>query len=356
MLTTNETRARLEALLQAAVLAPSGDNTQPWKFTLDFEARQIVIRLVESRDPSPMNAGQRMSRVAIGAAAENVLRTCRYNQLDAEFDCDDASCQIRLAGEQSGELKIEADPVIAERVTNRRPYDGRSIGVDVVSVLQQGVKSSHAVSAHWITDATERAELGKLIFRADALFFGNRVLREAFLKNVRFDRPVEEAVDSGLSLGSLELSAKDLRAFRALPKLPAWLLKVVQIGPTFAKGNKKLVDSASGFCLGTASDDKPLTDIHVGQMMERAWLALTEQGLAVQPMMSLLVLENVFTHGEESLVRAIGRKALESLRDDFQRFGSRFGKGRPAFLLRFGYASPPTGRCGRLAAEITEKG
>ncbi len=40
--------------------------------------------------------------------------------------------------------------------------------------------------------------------------------------------------------------------------------------------------------------------------MERAWLALTEQGLAVQPMMSLLVLDNVLTHGDESLKRSVG--------------------------------------------------
>jgi hypothetical protein len=136
-----------------------------------------------------------------------------------------------------------------------------------------------------------------------------------------------------------------------LPKLPAWLLKMARIGPTFAKGNRRLVESASGFCLGLAPDDEPMTDLHVGVMMERAWLALTEQGLAVQPMMSLLVLDNVLAHGDETLQQAVGKSKLVSLRDDFRRFTSEFGPGRPAFLLRFGYAPPPTGHCGRRPPE-----
>jgi nitroreductase len=56
----------LDTLLARAVRAPSGTNTQPWRFVVDDEARTIALDLDPARDPSPMNAGQRMARIALG--------------------------------------------------------------------------------------------------------------------------------------------------------------------------------------------------------------------------------------------------------------------------------------------------
>src|SRR5262245_33348691 len=66
---------KLNMLLAAAVRAPSGDNTQPWRFFVVPSKGLLSILLDEDRDRSPMNAGQRMARIAVGAAVENVLRT-----------------------------------------------------------------------------------------------------------------------------------------------------------------------------------------------------------------------------------------------------------------------------------------
>ena len=62
--------AILETLIAAGIQAPSGDNTQPWRFMVDSQARTIAAHVDETRDPSPMNSGQRMSRIAVGAAVE----------------------------------------------------------------------------------------------------------------------------------------------------------------------------------------------------------------------------------------------------------------------------------------------
>jgi hypothetical protein len=82
--------------------------------------------------------------------------------------------------------------------------------------------------------------------------------------------------------------------------------------------------------------------------MQRAWLALTEEGLAAQPMMSLLVLENALEHGPPVLVAALGRDRVSALGEQLRSLVPEIGPGRPAFLLRFGYAPAPGGRTGRL--------
>src|SRR4051812_25133672 len=71
-------------LISAAILAPSGDNTQPWRFEIDEAASAITICVDKERDLSPMNAGQHMSHVACGATLENIERTSLRNGWDAK--------------------------------------------------------------------------------------------------------------------------------------------------------------------------------------------------------------------------------------------------------------------------------
>ena len=76
----------LDFLIGQAILAPSGDNVQPWTFHADSDAGKIVVRVDEPRDTSPMNAGQRMSRIAVGAAVENIVHSAAMNDLEAEIE------------------------------------------------------------------------------------------------------------------------------------------------------------------------------------------------------------------------------------------------------------------------------
>jgi hypothetical protein len=108
------------------------------------------------------------------------------------------------------------------------------------------------------------------------------------------------------------------------------------------------VAGASGLCLVTAADNRPATDVHVGVAVQRAWLALTESGLAAQPMMSLPVLENVLEHGNEPLKAQFDRAHVERLSSRLAELVPESAGRRLAFILRFGFAAPPSGRTGRL--------
>src|SRR6266545_357605 len=75
-----------ESLLAAACRAPSGDNTQPWRFIVDPDGGRVALQVDETRDPSPMNAGQRMARIAVGAVLENLLRAAEGHGWAAELE------------------------------------------------------------------------------------------------------------------------------------------------------------------------------------------------------------------------------------------------------------------------------
>lgn len=340
---------RLEPLLEAATRAPSGDNTQPWRFVVEGDF--VSIDLDPDRDPSPMNAGQRMSRVAVGAAIENLILAAERFGLEAALtdDPDPYLARVRFRG--GGDETIRLDPEFLSRTTNRRPYDGRAVLPEVLDRLAAETPARDGVETHWVVGANRLKALAETVGRADGLMFGEPTMRRAFLGNVRFDRPADEAVDEGLSLDSLELSAADRVALRVMKRVPDALLKVGGMSAVFRGKARQLVRSASGLLVISAPDDATSTDVAVGRAMQRAWLALTAEGLASQPMMSLPVLDNALTHGGEDLRSTLGVSRVTTLLDEFRALVPEMNGRRPAWLMRFGYAPPPSGRTGRLAVE-----
>jgi UDP:flavonoid glycosyltransferase YjiC (YdhE family) len=345
-----------EVLLSAAVKAPSGDNTQPWRFVVDQGAGRISIYLDEARDRSPMNAGQRMARVAIGAALENLVRTVAANGWSAQLEEAEPSALATLRLTDTGSASGEVESVIAARVTNRRVYEGRPIAADVAGRLARDTALRAGVRTYWILQRDRVGRLASLIARADALTLSQPSIRQAFHARVRFDKARDAEVNEGLSIDSLELSAFERFALKMVPRTPDWVMRFSGASRSYAAHVRKLVNSASGLCLIVAPDGQSETDLDVGRAMQRAWLALTAEGLAVQPMMSPLVLENLSEHGPGEIVDSLGRERLLRIREELRRVLPEIGAGRPAVLMRFGFAAAPSGRTGRLRPEwVTTK-
>jgi hypothetical protein len=295
-----------------------------------------------------MNSGGRMSRIAVGAALENLVRKAQRHGYGVRLERPvyPALAMIRLT-ERGGEAHPTED-VETSRVTNRRLFDRRPVSGAVLDRLIGATPDLGSVRTHWIVGAERLARLARLIGRADAAMFGEASMRRAFLSKVRLDAAPGEAVADGLSPSSLELTAFDRWALRVIMRAPDRWLKLVGVSRVFAAKARKLVDSSSGLCIVVARDDGAETDLLVGRAMQRAWLALTVEGLAVQPMMSLLVLENVRERCDSALVESLGRDRLVALGHELRGLVPELGGGRPAFLMRFGFAPAPSGRTGRL--------
>ena len=338
--------AWMDTLLGAASRAPSGDNTQPTRFTVDGDS--IAFDIDPSRDPSPMNAGQRMARIAVGAALENLLIAASALGFATELDATPAPhlARVRLRGEANPQAEIA--PELLERTTNRRPYDARPLPAETLSRLAAKTPKLEDVFTHWITDGDRLKAIAATIGQGDGLMFGEPRMRRAFFENVRFDRPPGEAVDEGLSLNSLELTAADRVALRVMRRVPDPVLKLGRASAVFQGKARQLIVSSSGLVVISAGSRGETTDINVGRALQRAWLALTAAGLAAQPMMSIPVLANALDHGDDRLRSTLGETRVTTIVDTFRRLVPELGDRGPAWLMRFGNAPPPTGRTGRL--------
>lgn len=334
-------------LVASAVKAPSGDNLQPWRFVLDGETRRIELELDATKDSSPMNAGQRMSRIACGAALENMVRAAERNGwcLELENQGAERAC-VRL--EDTAGRNHVADPVMDARASNRRFYEGGTVLAPTRVELLEASLPLAGLRTHWVFDrATVQAWAG-IEGACFARMYGNASMRDAILGNVRWNVGPGQKNPEGLSPASLELNAVQKTAMKMMVGKPTWLLKAGGSLMAMSAFVKKLVRSCSGFCVVEAPDEDADTDWLIGRCAQRAWLALTEAGLAAQPMMTLPVLENALCSGSEELKQVLDAGRIEALSSHFQALLPEWRGGRVGFVLRFGFAPPPTGRSGRL--------
>lgn len=336
-----------QPLIEAAVLAPSGDNTQPWRFVVDRDAMRIDFLVDERRDPSPMNAGQRMARLAVGAALENALRAGRHLGWDVETQpaCSGALASLRIVGRDAPHKAI--DPVILSRCTNRRPFDARPLSAGTIGWLKRSIVGFPEMDHRWVFDRSRIERLASLIGRADAAMLSDPTMRAAFLSSVRYDAAVDEAVLEGLCVGALELARAQRIALRFVSRVPDRVLKASGFRAICARAARHLVSRSSGLCVITEPLGTPASEIQAGRVLERAWLAMTEQAMAVQPMMSPAILENLVRRGGCDGVDSLDYNAASNLVKEFKSVLALREQDRLAFIMRFGFAGPPSARTGR---------
>lgn len=339
----------LRVLVEAAIRAPSADNLQPWQFVVDPATNRIALCINEAQDTMPMDKQNNMSRIALGAALENLMQTAQHNgwRVVSETPPPFAVAMVRLEGITPTATGTIPE-VITQRVTNRRRYDGRQLSPEQVRRLRKPGAALHGIDTIWISDRTQIHQLARLVEQADALMFGDPAIWQEFLTRIRFDEPTNDHVSHGLSLASLEMSALNTLALKLAARFPRLILRLGHANRLVGAHARQLVESASGLCLLVAPDDTPETDINIGRTFEHVWLELTKQKFSVQPMTSLSAIYTMLCCGVETLQISLGKKKLEAIMEQLRESIPASVGRRPAELLRFGYSDAPSGHASRL--------
>jgi nitroreductase len=338
----------VEDILDAARIAPSHDNMQPWRFVVDGDTVSFLVD--HERDRSPANAAGRMARIGVGAALESALLRAGRMGVAVRFEPaqPNALVTIRLSAPKR---TAEPDKAAVRRATNRRMYDARAIDDATFAWLQDATPPLDGVRTSWFGRERVRT-LGPIVEQGEAAFYAEAATREAALRVVRFDVRDREEVARGLSVGSLELSPPERLNFDALRHTPPDRLAALGAFKKVGAQARRLIESASGVCLLSAPGSDPGADVTVGRCMQRAWLSLTRRGLVAQPMTAILQLATILELDSESGIRLEDPQRAAGIVASFcSAFPSVERGSRIAFLLRFGRAPDPTSRVRRLPLE-----
>ncbi len=280
-------------LIEAAILAPTPDNNQPWRFAVREE--RLVVYLDTTRTlPSDVNS--MFDFVGLGAAIENACIAARQIGYDPHVDFIDSPAEA-----QTSHLRPVASitfapggqpdplyPYLASRCTCRKLYSTKPVPVEPLSQLSASAEQAGPVRIHWVTDRLQISELARLLAVSDLIRFQHKPFHEELYRQLRFTSKEAEQTRDGLDLRTFELPPGVSSLFRYL-KPWARMQKVHQFGLgrllTMPSATAVRRSGAVGFL--SVSEAKAEPFVRGGMAFERLWLRATSLNLALQPLGSL---------------------------------------------------------------------
>jgi nitroreductase len=293
----------LEQILELARWAPSGDNTQPWRFEV-LDARRLVIHGHDTRDhcvydldghPSQMSIGALLETMAIAASTfQLAMRSMRHT------DTPDTAPTISI--EFIAAPEMQADPLadaILSRSVQRRALSRRPLTAREKSALAAALPAGYQV--HWI-EGSQRTAAARLMFHNAKLRLtmpeAHQVHRAIIEWQARYseDRIPDQAL--GADAITTRLMRWVMQDWKRVHFFNTWLAGT--LAPRLQMDLIPALACGAHFVLTTEIPPHRLDDyIAAGRAMQRFWLTATAQGLQMQPEMTPLIFSRYVREGRK---------------------------------------------------------
>jgi nitroreductase len=304
------TARSLTALLDSAVLAPSGHNTQPWLFGV----REDGIDLYADRTQglAVVDPDDRELTISCGAALLNLrvaLRHFGYRDDACELLPDPADpdllARVRLvAGEPPSPEEEALFDAIPRRQTTRAAYADRAIPAEVERALVLAAAGDGA----WLQLAghDERASIADLIAEGD----------RAQMHDKRFRRELASWVHPNRSRAAHGMRGYGFGVGDVLSLAGPLVIRTFDLGNGQAAKDRELVEHSPVLSVLGTDGDSPVEWLAAGQAMQRSLLFACSRGLTASYLNQPVEVPDLRLR----LAEAIGRSGQ-----------------RPQLVLRFGY-------------------
>lgn len=341
-------------ILEFARWAPSGDNTQPWRFEI-LDERHLIVHAFDTRDHCVYDLDGRPSQISLGALLETLAIAASAHGLRAEFRRRPDSPDTRP--EHSVELipdsQLPSDPLLAHikhRSVQRRPMRITPLTEQQKRTLESAVGKCHAV--RWFENESQRWQLAKLMFDNAKLRLtlpeAYPVHRDIIEWQARYseDKIPDQAL--GLDKMTLKLMRWVMASWQRLSFVNTYLA-----GHLVPRIEMELLPGlfcATHFTVLAHKAPETIDDyVAAGRAVQRFWLTATGLGLQLQPEMTPLIFSRYVREGRAftglpgamATAANLGNRLSQVLRDD--------AVGRAVFLGRIGNGRSAASRSLRLS-------
>ncbi len=305
--------AHIERILRAAVTAPSGDNSQPWSFTVS--AKDIVIRAHPDKDHAILNVAGRGTLLATGAAIENIVIAAKHEGFETIVEpFDEALWSMRMTFTPTtpGHNRVQA---VFDRHTNRHPYQRALAAGDY-----EALAGIHA-EPHCRIVLVNEPQMIRRIATASTLMeetaLRTKKIHRLFFDSIIWRHEDNEQGASGLFIKTTELPPPVQGLFKLIRHWSVMrLFHAIGFPKLAAKANAS-VFSQSGACIAVSLDRKEAQDfVSAGRCMQRIWIEATHRGLAAQPLAGLLYLAEYIARTEDADIDASLRRRVQAAREE----------------------------------------
>jgi len=342
----------IQRILDLARWAPSGDNTQPWKFEIVDDYR-MVVHGSDTRDHCVYDLDGHSSQIAHGALLETLAIAASAEGLRMEIkrqlDTPDTALEyeVSLIADQSI-VPSSLIPCIRKRTVQRRMMRTTPLTDAEKQALQHAVGALYRV--RWFEGGATRWRLARLMFNNAKLRLtlpeAYSVHRDIIEWNARFSE--NKVPDRALGLDAMTLTLMHwvMGSWRRVAFFNRWLAG--HLVPRIEMDLLPGVFCAAHFAIVAQRQPVSIDDyVAAGRAIQRFWLTATSIGLGLQPETTPLIFTRYVRNSVTFSAHLDSRKRAKKLSAQLY---TVLGEHIPCtvFMGRLGHAQQPTARSLRL--------
>ena len=337
-------------ILELARWAPSGDNTQVWRFEI-LGPLALAVHCHDTRADTVYDLDGHPSQISWGALFETMAIAATGHQLRTEIsrrqgDAHHTVFDVRFVADPA----VTASPLIAaitRRSVQRRPMKTRPLDAADKAALEACVGADFSIQ--WIEGARDKLKTAKLMYDNAKLRLSMPEAYEVHKRIIHWgvrhspDRVPDQAL--GVDAMTLKLMKWAMHSWGRLstmnkvmgtwaPRLQMDLLPGMACAAHFVIKARRAPDGIDDW-------------VTVGRAVQRFWLTLTVRGLHMQPEMTPLIFSR-YVRQQRQFTQTV---ALHGFADDLrQRTAALIGTDG-VYMGRLGFGPAPTARSERLTVE-----
>lgn len=346
----------VEQILDAARWAPSGDNSQPWRFELSSD-EHVVVHAFDTRRHCVYDLEGRASQLSVGALLETMriaasahrrsLQVTRRSDAHDEHPVFDVRCIL-----QAG---LQADPLAAsirQRSVQRKALTTQPLTAAQIAQLEAAVAPGYTV--RWFQSPGERMRLAWLAARSAKI---RLTIPEAYAVHrdiIEWDAQFSDERVPDQALGADAFTVKSMRwamtSWERVRFMNRWFGGT--LAPRLQLDLLPGLRCAAHFALIAGKPPEGIDDyLAAGAAVQRFWLTATDLGLQLQPQYTPLVFADYARKGTPFTRVAGARERAHRIAVMLAETLGKSSAEAAVFLGRVGHGTAATSRSLRLSLD-----
>jgi hypothetical protein len=350
-------RAIIKKILEAGSQAPSGSNSQPWRFEVSDNV--VAIHMIPEKDHRILNFKNRGTILANGCLIENIsIAAEKFGyRTDVKPFPEGAGSNVvaSLAFAQGASSYSPLYEAIFKRTTNRKPYSKESIPEEDHTALKDVFidAGGEKIKVLFTESPAAMKELGIASSVNEVVMFENPLLRRLLFEEIAWTKEEETRRGGGLYLKTMELKPQQEIGLKLMKRAAPLrrLLNFRKVSGGIAGENAKIY--ASSFLMGiiVVEDTTDTAFLEAGRALQRIWLTATAHNMSFHLITGIFFLWQRFQEGNR---HGFSDEHAALVKSAYEKVSSVFGAttGTIPLLFRIGYGGEPSARSMKKPPEI----
>ena len=259
-------------IIKCAAKAPSGHNTQPWKFKIENGSISILPDF--TRALPVVDSDNHALYISLGCALENLIIAANQFDYDTKVTIhnsgNEAFIQVDF-NQVEKTIKTDLFDFIVKRQVTRNEYSTEKIQKTVLKELFDDV-SDEGIQVKLFLSETEIENLTPYIIEGTNLQFNNKAFVKELVSWVRFSE--KEVLLKGDGLWTASMGLPNMGR-----SIGNFVMKNFVTAKSEAKRWKKIISKSAGFALFMVEENDPEHWIKLGQAFQRFGLMATKMNI-----------------------------------------------------------------------------